>query len=261
MKSLKTAVSRPARHLTFGNIIACLALFIALGGISWAAVKLPKNSVGSKQIKKNAVINSKIKKNAITSAKIKTGAVAGSDIKDEAVSGVDIDESSLGTVPSATTTSDRVFGTHKVSSTAANNDPNVARAAATEVPLASNGSVSVYGKCFEDLDNPTIYFETFVRTTANGSLLNGYSVSDTLYGNPALNTNTAEDLRQLNSDSTGANSIDEDTAEDATLLGPDGVGLIFNIFALGRHGNPADPTSFTPGANTCYFQIDGRKIG
>jgi hypothetical protein len=35
--------------------IGFLALFIALGGTSYAAVKLPANSVGAKQIKRNAV--------------------------------------------------------------------------------------------------------------------------------------------------------------------------------------------------------------
>ena len=34
------------------NVIACLALFIALGGVSYAAA-LPRNSVGNQQIKKD----------------------------------------------------------------------------------------------------------------------------------------------------------------------------------------------------------------
>ena len=44
-----------SRHLSYANVTASLALFIALGGISWAAVTLPRNSVGAKQIKTNAV--------------------------------------------------------------------------------------------------------------------------------------------------------------------------------------------------------------
>ena len=81
------------RHLTFANIVSMLALFIALGGISWAAATLPKNSVGSKQLKKNAVINSKIKKNAVTGAKVKANTLTGSDVN----------ESTLAQVPSAAT--------------------------------------------------------------------------------------------------------------------------------------------------------------
>ena len=42
------------------NTIALLALFIALGGTTYAATALPKNSVGPKQLRKNAVTNKKI---------------------------------------------------------------------------------------------------------------------------------------------------------------------------------------------------------
>ena len=42
--------------------IGLLALFIALGGTSYAAAKLPKNSVGSSQIRTGAVTQSKLQK-------------------------------------------------------------------------------------------------------------------------------------------------------------------------------------------------------
>ena len=44
-----------SQHLSFANVISMIALFVALGGTSIAAVSLSKNSVGAKQIKKNAV--------------------------------------------------------------------------------------------------------------------------------------------------------------------------------------------------------------
>ena len=34
------------------NVVAYLALFVALGGTSYAAIRLPANSVGARQIKK-----------------------------------------------------------------------------------------------------------------------------------------------------------------------------------------------------------------
>ncbi len=46
--------------LTFANVVACLALFIALGGVGWAATQLPKNSVGPKQLRKGAVTPAKL---------------------------------------------------------------------------------------------------------------------------------------------------------------------------------------------------------
>jgi hypothetical protein len=62
-------------------VVACVALSVALGGTSYAAIKLPANSVGTKQLKKNAVTSIKVKNNAVT--------------------GRDVLESSLGRVPSA----------------------------------------------------------------------------------------------------------------------------------------------------------------
>jgi hypothetical protein len=54
-------LSRPRPRLTYANVTATLALFIALGGSSYAALQLPKASVGPKQLKKNAVSSPKVK--------------------------------------------------------------------------------------------------------------------------------------------------------------------------------------------------------
>jgi hypothetical protein len=52
--------------------LSLVALFVALGGTTYAAVTLPKNSVGTKQLKKNAVTSVKIKKGGVTASKINT---------------------------------------------------------------------------------------------------------------------------------------------------------------------------------------------
>lgn len=52
------------------TLIACVALFVALGGTGYAAFSLPKNSVGSKQLKNNAVTTGKLKNGAVTAGKI-----------------------------------------------------------------------------------------------------------------------------------------------------------------------------------------------
>lgn len=56
--------------LTYANVIATIALFVALGGAATAATQLPKNSVGAKQIKRGAVNTSKLRKNAVRKNKI-----------------------------------------------------------------------------------------------------------------------------------------------------------------------------------------------
>lgn len=48
-------LKRISEKLSYANIVATLALFIALGGASYAAVTLPANSVGAKQLQPNAV--------------------------------------------------------------------------------------------------------------------------------------------------------------------------------------------------------------
>lgn len=84
-----------------GNTIALLALFIALGGTTYAATALPANSVGAKQLKKNAVTAVKLKAAAVTTAKIANNAVTGAKVKNGSITGADVLESSLGQVPSA----------------------------------------------------------------------------------------------------------------------------------------------------------------
>jgi hypothetical protein len=74
-------LSKVRPHLTFANVIACIALFIALGGTSVAAVSLSKNTVGSKQLKAGAVHNSDLSKNAVTSTKIANGSLQTTDFK------------------------------------------------------------------------------------------------------------------------------------------------------------------------------------
>ena len=53
-------------RLTYANVMATIAVFIALGGVSYAALKLPKNSVGTKQIKNGAVTPPKVSPATVT---------------------------------------------------------------------------------------------------------------------------------------------------------------------------------------------------
>lgn len=74
-------MSAVRKRLTYANVIATLALFLALsGGAVWAAEK-----VGTSKLKRNAVTAAKIKRNAVTSAKIRGNAVTGPKIKAGAV--------------------------------------------------------------------------------------------------------------------------------------------------------------------------------
>ena len=60
--------------LTYSNVMSTLCLFLILGGGAYAASRLPKNSVGRKQIKANAVNGSKVANGSLTKADLR-GAV------------------------------------------------------------------------------------------------------------------------------------------------------------------------------------------
>ena len=65
----------------YANVTATMALIVALGGTSYAAIKLPANSVGSAQLKKQAVTNSKLRANAVTSGTVRNGSLRAKDFK------------------------------------------------------------------------------------------------------------------------------------------------------------------------------------
>ena len=66
-------MDRFRRHLSYSNVVASLALFVALGGVSYAAVTLPAGSVGSKQIKRSAVTSAKVKDHSLTARDFRRG--------------------------------------------------------------------------------------------------------------------------------------------------------------------------------------------
>jgi hypothetical protein len=57
------------RHIrsrcTYANVIATVALFVALGGGAYAAATLPRNSVGSTQIRAAAVGTSELRNGGV----------------------------------------------------------------------------------------------------------------------------------------------------------------------------------------------------
>jgi hypothetical protein len=71
-------------------LVALLALFVALGGSSYAAIK-----IGSRDIRTGAVGTRAIANNAIRSADIRNGVVTGRDVRDNSLTNADIDNSTL----------------------------------------------------------------------------------------------------------------------------------------------------------------------
>jgi hypothetical protein len=86
------------RRLTYANVMSTVAVFVALGGGAYA-LSVPKNSVGTRQIKRSAVTSAKIRRSAITGAKIKQGAVTSAQVRDRSLRASDL---APGVIPSST---------------------------------------------------------------------------------------------------------------------------------------------------------------
>jgi len=67
-------VSRSLGSYLRRHHIGLLALFVALGGTAYAAAELPRDSVGSKQLRKGAVRTSDIRARAVTLGKLNKAA-------------------------------------------------------------------------------------------------------------------------------------------------------------------------------------------
>lgn len=64
------------RRLSYANVMATLAIFVALGGTSYAVTQ-----IGSAQIKNNSVRGADLKNNDVDSADIENGSLLGQDFK------------------------------------------------------------------------------------------------------------------------------------------------------------------------------------
>lgn len=79
-------------------VISLLALFMSLGGVGYAAVSLPSNSVGTAQIRNDAVTYKKIMPEAVGAVRLANNGVTTSKIRNGAVSYKKIQPAAVGKV-------------------------------------------------------------------------------------------------------------------------------------------------------------------
>lgn len=65
-------------------LVALLALFVSLGGSAYAAL-LPKNSVGTAQLKNGAVTSAKLRNNSVTASKVRSHSLTNAKLANSAV--------------------------------------------------------------------------------------------------------------------------------------------------------------------------------
>jgi hypothetical protein len=78
------------RHITPSFVLSLIALFVALGGSSYAAVKLKANSVGSREIRNGSITLSDLNKSIRPSKSNKLFRAAVVDTVTDPASGVQI---------------------------------------------------------------------------------------------------------------------------------------------------------------------------
>ena len=105
----RIASRRPSASL----VIACLALFVALGGVGYAAA-----TIGSAAIVDNSIRSKDVRNNDLR----------GKDVRTNTLKGADVDESSLGQVPSAANADSAATAAHAANADNATNASQAANA-------------------------------------------------------------------------------------------------------------------------------------
>jgi hypothetical protein len=62
-------------HVSYANVMATIAVFVALGGTSYAVSSLPRNSVGAKQIRANSVGTTELRRGSVRSTDVKNRSI------------------------------------------------------------------------------------------------------------------------------------------------------------------------------------------
>jgi len=82
-------------RLSFANVTSMLALFIALGGTSYAAATLTSNSVSKGHLRTNSVGKSEIRRAAVGPSEIATNAVGPSEVRANAIDADEVRDATL----------------------------------------------------------------------------------------------------------------------------------------------------------------------
>ncbi len=157
---MRIKLGRPSPAL----VIACISLFVALGGVGYAAAT---GSIDGREIKNNSVASKDIKNSSIVSGDVKNSTLTGSDMRNNSVTGSDVSESSLGKVPNA--------GQADNAATAGSaNTANTANSANSANSASSVGGLTLRKVNFEtDVDVPNGPIASLAGLTINSSCTAG----------------------------------------------------------------------------------------
>lgn len=167
-------MTRIRKALTFSNVVACLALFMALGGTVYAAGKIngkqiKPNSIPGNRLKASSVATKQLKGNAVTAGKIKAKTIGGGKIKPGSLTGTQINQASLTGVSAASLAA--VY--YAVSTVSVSSSPPPSGTSTTAV--CPPGTYAIGGGATLSKDE-----ESFVNDTGPTALRTGWEA--TFYG-------------------------------------------------------------------------------
>jgi hypothetical protein len=228
MKQLRSA-------LTYSNVVATVALFLAIsGGVVYAASTLGRNSVKSKNIAAHAVKTRNLAKNAVKKGNLAANAITTAKVKKEAITGVKVKGGTL----TRTNLAAGTLAGLQVLDASASTVPGLTefKEGGTPVPLAGTTSFTpVAGKSYEiltelkgtptDADGAGEESSCFasVRILVNGELFTGASIY-----------NDAGEKPPFNNESIGTSS---------TALGMQEAGQLQTISALAFGNSGCSPAT------------------
>ncbi len=196
-------------------MISTLCLFLLLGGGAYAATKLPKNSVGTKQLRKNAV--------------------TGAKVKDKSLTGNDINTSTLGTVPTAAQATnaaalaglgpaafERSGHLVQISARMANTDP--------DRTILQAGPFTVTAHCAA-ANSQQNFIRALLTTSENDSAVHGVNTFGVEDGNADLDVGVQETIGQYQEGGTPPNPAGPFEAT-MNMFSPSGTNVFVSL-ALG----------------------------
>jgi hypothetical protein len=149
-------------------VVALIALFVAMGGVGYAAAtigsaQIKNNSIRGKDIRNSSVTGKDVKNSGLTGKDVKNSSLSGGDVKNNSLTGNDLNESTLGTVPSANSanSANRAGSSARTDQVRAINFPSNSGDPVKTI-LSYNG-LTLKASC-DDIDATTTEAHSFIST-------------------------------------------------------------------------------------------------
>lgn len=178
-------MTRIRKALTFSNVIAVIALFLALGGSVYAA----SNKIRGSQIRPKSIPGNRLKPRGVTANQIKPGTITGRQVKAGSLTGQQVVGSSLTGVV-ASSLGALHYSTVSVTLAQGLGPANVATCPSGEKVLGGGATLSNENAAFVNDDGPTSDHSGWMASAWSGN--QGVTLSVTAICTAVGSTGTSE---------------------------------------------------------------------